>query len=116
MKKHTTVTVDRKLLLALGACGSGIAEMSRFLPAKISTDPERNLPLALKLTKAHGDEDEHVDRAFWLVRRLIADRYDPLPDSNLLAGYTMCDTQYDAYIIAQWLAWSADAIATKAGR
>lgn len=103
------------MLRSLGACAQGVLEMSRFLPAKISTNPERNLPLALKLAKAHGDDDGHIDRAHWFAAKVLNNSERLLPDSNLLVGDAY-DTQYDAFIIAQWLAWSADYLATKAGR
>lgn len=116
MKKHTTVTITKRMLqLVFSACGSGLEEVKHLLPAKVSTDPERNFALAFKLCKNHGAEDEHADRAFWLVSRAMGSRVDVFPTDDLLVG-AMYDTQYDAFIIAQWLAWVADALATKAGR
>lgn len=116
MKKHTTVTITKKMLMKLGACASGLEEVAHFLPAKISTDPEKNIALACKLAKEHGADDEHTDRPFWLVFRASAERLtDVFPDGSLLVGDSYA-TQYDAFIIMQWLAWVADALATKAGR
>jgi hypothetical protein len=113
-KKHTTVTITLKTLAALNACGSGVADIAALLPAKISTDPERNIALATTLADADWAKGV-TDRVFWLARRLRVDVGSLLTDDGTIVGDNYA-TQRDACLIMQWLAMIADKIATKAGR
>lgn len=115
MKGHATVTITRKLLESLGACDDGIDAVKMYLGSKISTDPQKNFKLALALADSEETLDSHEDRAWWLVCHAIKRGGAMLPDGNLLVG-ACHETQRDAWITAQWLAWCADALATKAGR
>ena len=112
MKPHRTVTITKRMLKGLGACQYGRTLVRPFLPARISTDPEKNLALACKLADARFAH-EGSDPVYWF-HRTVAGEY-VMPNSLLAAPYAT-QTQLDAWIVAQWLAWSADAILTKKGR
>jgi hypothetical protein len=103
-KKHVTVTVTvtKKMLREeLSACESGIDDVKRFLPAKLSTDPIKNLPLAMRMCRAYKGW-----RAWWM----FSATQDYLTDNF---------TTYigeDPYVVAQELAAFADYYATQKGR
>jgi hypothetical protein len=48
MKVHRTMTVDKEWLTDRGACSFAREQLAQFMPAKISTDPEKNIALALE--------------------------------------------------------------------
>lgn len=111
MKKHTTVTITKKTLEDLGACFAGVEDVRHLLPAKLSTDPEKNYKIALKLADSRSARIG-LDRAWWLMVTIA--REHTLPNSLLVGAYHY--TQLDAWVIAQYLAWVADALATRDGR
>ncbi len=105
MKQHTTVKITEALLRELEACERGIEQARPFLPATLSTDPEKNLDLACTLAC-----DVFVN-TWWLYSTVVVFCPD-CPDGHDYQG----DTECDPYIRAQWLAMIADTLATKAGR
>lgn len=116
MKKHTTVLITWNRLRMLGACRDGIDDIRPLLPCHISTDPEENQALACKLADSEWAVEYSRDHVYWLAREHHISYLDLLPDGLILAGNVSHHTQIDAFLIAQWLAWVADIIATKAGR
>lgn len=114
MKTHKTVTVTARMLKKFGACDEGIETVSEFLPAKLSTDPEKNIELACHMVDSAAALTRNFDGGHWLVHRATTES-DVFPDGELLVG-DYFDTQRDAWITAQYLAWVADGIATRAGR
>jgi hypothetical protein len=111
VKTHKTIRITRRDIRRWGACLSGVADVAALLPARLSTNPEHNLRLALKLA---DQANKYDDRPYWLVRQYFTSD-DALPDTPLLVG-SIYDTQFDAYIIAQWLAWIADKLLTEQGK
>jgi hypothetical protein len=117
VKKHTTVTITRKMLEELGACGEGLQflEVVCGNKAKISTDPVANMDLALDLVDWHLQHDWRWGHAAWLAEQVLGESYTSgvtiaVSDiEDLMSGH-------DAFQVAQQLAWVADALATKAGR
>lgn len=111
MKSHTTVTITKRFLERAAACTSGLKAVAKYLPAKISTDPEENIELSIALDSARGTVG-------WLVSA-ITDRcfcgtcINPSRGHNHDDPYVVDD---DPYVVAQGLAWVADVIATGEGR
>jgi hypothetical protein len=115
VKKHTTVTITLSMLCREGACKDGRNDVQLLLPAKLSTDPERNFALAFKLADSWW-ADHGRDHVYWLGRTVGISYNDLLPDGDILASNNSLRTQIDAYLVAQQLAMIADTLATKAGR
>lgn len=113
MKKHTTFVITRRLLKKAGACRGGIERVVHLLPAKLSTDPEKNYKIAFALADSDAAHDGTDDAHF--LAGMYSGEYDKLPDEHLLVGAHF-NTERDAYVTAQYLAWVADALLTKAGR
>lgn len=114
MKPHRTVTITKRMLKKAGACRQGVAAVEHLLPATLSTDPERNLEIALGLADSTPALRDNFDAAHWLMGTYSGE-YNPLPNDHLLVGLYH-QTQRDAWVTAQYLAWAADGLLTKAGR
>lgn len=115
MKTHKTITVTKRMLCKkLNACDGGVADVKSFLPATVSTDPEDNIKLAIKLIEAGVGH-----HAAFIVNHVA---YDPAlylsleERSNSLNGQTGLAWYKDPYTMAQMLAAGADAILTSKGR
>lgn len=109
MKIHTTVKITRRMLTRLHACPRGTRKVEKLLPAEISTDPEQNYKLAIELVEL----DDAWDDSHWLAVETIG--ADGVPSLYCTDGYSG-GSERDPYVVAQRLAWVADAIATKRGR
>lgn len=46
---HQKIRITRKKLVQLGACNGGLSAVERLLPITLSTDPDRNIPIAKKV-------------------------------------------------------------------
>lgn len=111
-----------EMLDKFNPCATGRAAALPFLPAKLSTYPEKNIELALELAQS-----ESVNTA-WLKNSIVV---SPNGDSDVDICCDVCDPDYhydsggrdlrrsssgDPFLIAQYLAWVADSIATRDGR
>ena len=114
MKPHRTFTITREFLKKHDACEAGIARVAKLLPAKLSTDPEKNYKLAFALADSAPALEQGVDDAYFLVG-LCTSECNKLPDDDLLIG-TFYHTERDAWITAQYLAWIADVLLSRDGR
>lgn len=124
VKKHKTVKITKTLLKRMGACPWGMIVARPFLPAVVSTDPEDNYRLAIKIAgRAEGDGfpdlgwvaqsgiervHTHDDKDYFLSTEEKARGAQPT--------YSMRNQYRDPYIIAQMLAAMADALLVRAGR
>lgn len=106
-----TVTITEKLLEArLGACDARRAGV--HLPVILSTDPVDNLDVAV--AAIDGEADLH-----WLVDRVVCNQGRRTCLYDDLAGTT--DDIYNSggrsepYVVAQLLAWVADALINRPG-
>jgi hypothetical protein len=124
VKKHTTVIITIEMLDALGPCRPGREAWQDLLPAKLSTDPLENLDLALEMIERDRVRINKWDDARWLAAHLCnvavwpdSDYYTVSPGNiNADNERVDCGESFDGFLIAQYLAWAADAIATKEGR
>lgn len=110
-KRHVTVTITEKLIRELNPCRDGFNALKHLLPAKLSTNPDDNIDLALEIAQSDRACCYHDD-SWWLAARFR--QYDGLPDTDT-GGLFYKDMQ-DPTIIAQRLAMVADALASKDGR
>lgn len=115
MKYHGTVKITQTLLHRLNACGIGMRQVSPFLPATISSDPEDNVDLGNLLAVCCGSEVR------WLYRTVIGHSAPYVnwacyynSKNNTVYGYMEADL--DGWVIAQWLAHIADRMLTERGR
>lgn len=128
MLKHKTITITLSYLRRLGACSAALKALkeAKILPAKISTDPDDNLKLALELTQAPASEiypEHHCSRWLpWLAGQHVHNTDLPVDDA-LRAQYVFAletDSHYDGEndptIAAQMLAMIADHLLTKQGK
>lgn len=119
MKTHNTITITAKWLASRGACKDGRKDVEALLPATISTDPVENIELAEALIAAtdgagrfNGSTYSNID---WLTDRCRGNSRWPLdsPDSDYsttrLGNWTGAKPHEDPYVVAQWLAFAADA-------
>lgn len=65
-KPHRTVTITVKMLERLWACPSGIEMVRRHLPARISTDPEKNIALMVAIASDNHSPFELHKNIEWL--------------------------------------------------
>ena len=101
-KKHVMVTVTKKMLREeLHACEGGIDYVKGFLPAKLSTNPLKNLSLAKRMVNRGKGW-----RAWWLYSST----------NDYLPNYFSTYVDEDPYVVAQILAAFADHYATQKGR
>lgn len=117
-KKHVTIDFTIEMLDKLNPCAAGREAALAFLPAKISTDPEKNIALALKLAQAPRASDGRWEDALWLEAVVLKD-YGTWPDCDYQrrGGIRIIrDEADDPLLIAQYLAMVADKLATDAGR
>lgn len=112
MKPHRTFTITKRMLKAEGVCSEGMRAVAHLLPAKLSTDPEKNLKIACALADSNYARGGG-DAGYWLRNAFVFDYVMP---SSLLAAESQYYTQRDAWITAQWLAWVADALLSRTGR
>jgi hypothetical protein len=114
MKTHKTIIITRRMLNKYDPCDPGIAAAEHLLPAKVSTDVEKNFALAQKLTEIEG-------RRNWadmcsLTGKILGQGCTMWPGTMLCDGDEPGNPQRDMYVIAQQLAAIADAILTSKGR
>ena len=120
-KKHTTVQLTLERIQRARPCAPGLRAAQMLLPVKISTDPEKNIELALDWLQlnehlSHGHPSwAAMDARLWahwamlhIVPGANCDDYPDLPSEYLQPN--------TVGLVAQWLAWMADAIATEEGR
>lgn len=114
MKTHKTIMYTVEMLDKLNPCSSGRASARPFLPAKLSTDPEENIELALELAQA----DPKLNMTWFATASaegtVVACDRDYHYDST--GANANRESHRDPFLIAQYLAWIADAIATRDGR
>lgn len=129
-KPHRTVRITHKMLLDLRACRSGLSAAEPFLSARVSTDPDANLPLALRICdavwagfdgKGFDTNNYHraADNVSWLIDEMNLHGEGTLFWSDGNGPNGPFERQYhgtDAGVIAQQLAMIADAILSKRGR
>ena len=122
MKTHKTFTITKKFLASLEACVRGVSKIEHLLPAKISTDPEQNIALAIEIAEVERSTDAGWADTWWLAAHALqkADTFYPdafrgWPDSYNFdnAG---ANPDADPFVVAQYLAWAADALLTKQGK
>lgn len=120
MRTHKCITITEKMLRDQGACIDGLEQARQFLPARISTDPEENLELAMDLADSARAIAQWED-ARWFASVLDAESLGMYrPDNDYFFDQT--DNRVDAnnardpMLIAQYLAWAADALLTRRGR
>jgi hypothetical protein len=123
-KKHTTVVITKAWLESIDACECGINAVLPLLPATLSTDPDKNIELAMFLA-------EHPRSALWAdAAHILCKIWNDDPSSR---GYISLFAVWpddclaadddsgtfpgrDVWLTAQYLAAIADHIATKEGR
>lgn len=116
MKTHKTVKITERMLRRLHACDDGI-KLCKRLGGTISTDPLKNMSKALQIAEYHRETYWCIGHVAWLAARLklgLAARMGGtirLPDDS-----EPIYPSWDAYQVAQMLAWIADRILTKQGR
>lgn len=59
--KPPSIVITKKTLDKLDACDDGIADVIKFLPARVYNDPKKNMSLARKLYNV-----SQAPRLFWL--------------------------------------------------
>lgn len=120
MKFHTTITITRSELEAKGACTRGLAAASALLPAKVSTDPEQNIELALAFVEqCDGANWRALDFLYWYATAAYdyAAAYDAdAADAANDAAYDADAYASDISLVAQVLAIIADAVACNQGK
>lgn len=107
---HQTLTVTADMLEDMNACTRMIKRLghAQLLPAKISTDPEANLDLAIHLSE-NLSYDEMYDAVWWLYVRSgerVADHVQ----------LTYGGWHINIGILAQVLSWWADRILVSSAR
>ena len=114
-KRHRRLEVTRSMLKKLEACPNGIRAMRRYLPARLSTDPEQNIALAMRIHNEDDDGQDRVHNVRWLWGRVAGRCPCPgcMPElSESVRGcrtYELYEPHQDPYVTAQILAWIADA-------
>lgn len=115
MKTHKTIKITAKMLEGLRACSDGLERVSSLLPLEISTNPEENIRVAIKVAKASSFYDD----TFWLMATLVSPS-DAEADQDYWYDKDGADigarSYDDTYIIAQRLAACADVLLSKRGR
>lgn len=132
MKTHKTITITARFLERLDACKRGVEKIRHLLPASISTDPEQNIALAIEIAEIErSTETGRADTwwlaagwadTWWLAARVLED----------VAGYCLCtlrgwpdsynfdndsnNPEADPFVVAQYLAWAADALLADQGK
>lgn len=117
---HRTVRLTARKLRDLGACEEGVDGFKEFLPCKISTDPEENIDLALRLVAFEEQERDTVYTLSSLSATLDWNEND-------IAGWADADAhdigkpgednwRLDPYRTAQVLAAYADSILVRSGK
>lgn len=121
-KKHVTIDFTIEMLDKLNPCPAGREAALAFLPAKLSTDPEENIDLACALACSERAAAGQSD-ARWLMSKVAGDTSiiccsgcDRDYYYNALHERSGGDPHEDPLLIAQYLAWIADKLATDAGR
>lgn len=129
-KKHVTVLLTEDMVREARVCGA-VEHYKALLPAKISTDPEKNLRLAVKLAKHPRATTNPGDLEFllWQILGMCTglgfetdanmpdgDYVDWPEDSHVEVEEPTARAHTDPMVIQQWLAWIADRIATRDGR
>lgn len=104
MKSHKTVTLTMTYLCYHYACDEGCNAARPLLPAKVSTDPLDNLALAGALIE--GGTNHY--RAFTFARWLGEMEY-----LDFVSVPVVTDSEY---VVAQLLAFWADAVLVKQGK
>lgn len=121
MLEHTTITITRAMIEALDPCDDGIMAARKYLPANISTDPDRNLDLACRIV----EDPETRNNITWLAARLDV-RFTPTNEDgqykarldwpDMSAGLWYGNANKDPMVLAQWLAVIADRLDLRARR
>ena len=110
-KPHRTFKVTARWLKSrLHACPYGVSTMRGFLPAEVSTDPESNIALAIRLVR-----EGQGHRVFWLSRHVRisygTETVAPLPPQDCFPyDYALAPAVDDVFVIAQVLAMVADVV------
>lgn len=114
MNVHKSVRLTAKMLDALNPCEAGFAAVQKYLPVDISSDPDDNLKLALRLADSARANCGYSD-VYWLSLKLT-DHNDEYPDGDYWLGDRYRHISDDPMLVAQYLAMVADAILTRSGR
>lgn len=130
MLKHKTITITLSYLRTLGACPAALTALkeAKILPARISTDPDDNLGLALELTQspagANFDKQTCSRWLPWLIAQYPSDECTTVDDAEaaqwtgdpLLETGSANEGENDPTVAAQMLAMIADHVLTKQGK
>lgn len=118
MKTHRRVRLTAKMLRDLRPCGYGYDAALAFLPASISTDPEDNLELALRIADSERARQGFSD-VYWLSLRTFGSDVgsdDAYPDESYWHRDQYRQMSDDPVLGTQHLAMVADAILRGRGR
>lgn len=124
VKTHKTVRITDKLLKKLDACDRARERLKQFLPAVISTDPNKNHAIAEALFEEH-EKSRHVYldpmwTAWWLIANTPGAGNEDYPNIEDYPNDYYVDQEAGSTaatdIAAQWLAIAADRLLTAKGR